>query len=89
MSHKFIGEHGKRYAQCVVCLKVLKWGERNHENRNWGHPFNHCGKPVNFITDERAHEILKGRPPRSPGNRLKGRVASRGSYSERFGARPY
>ena len=88
MSHKFIGEHGKRYAYCAVCEKVLKWGERARTSGQYNKPFEHCGKLATFITDERAHEILKGRPRRSPASRLKRTVARRGSYSERFGARP-
>lgn len=59
MSHKFFGEHGKRYAQCVVCLRVLKWGQRSRTLGSWSRPFLHCEKPVKFITDVEAREIVK------------------------------
>ena len=85
MSHKFFGVHGKRYAWCGVCLKVLKWAETNQKSGSWNHPFDHCGKAVFFVTDEKAHELLKGRPRRSAAKRMKAAVERRGSRVARFG----
>lgn len=74
MSHKFFGEHGKRYAQCVVCKKVLKWGAESRTTAVYNRPFLHCGKPVLFIRDIVAREIVEGR---KKGDRLKAIVARR------------
>jgi len=72
MSRKFLGEHGKRYAQCVVCKKVLKWGERNRTTDVYNRPFLHCGKAVVFLKDIEAREIVEGR---KKGSRMKAIIA--------------
>lgn len=72
MSHKFFGEHGKRYAQCIVCLRVLKWGTRAQTLGSYNHPFLHCGKPVRFLRDTEAREIVEGR---KKGMRMKAKLA--------------
>lgn len=74
MSRKFFGEHGKRYAQCIVCKKVLKWGERNRTLGSYERPFLHCGKPTVFLRDIEAREIVEGR---KKGRRMKGIIARR------------
>jgi len=74
VSRKFWGEHGKRYAQCRVCLRVLKWGERARTLGSWSAPFPHCGKPVKFLRDVEAREIVEGR---KKGKRMKAIIAGR------------
>lgn len=76
MSRKFFGEHGKRYAQCIVCLRVLKWGERARTLGSYNRPFLHCGKPVRFLSDIEAREIVEGK---KKGRRMKSIIAGRRS----------
>lgn len=74
MSRKFFGEHGKRYARCRVCLRVLKWGAKARTLGSYEQPFMHCGKPVLFIRDIEAREIVEGR---KKGKRMKAIIAMR------------
>lgn len=84
MSRKFFGEHGKRYAQCGVCLRVLKFGDRQRTTGSHSQPFIHCGKPTRFLKDSEAREIVEGRPFKGA-RRLVGKVASREAYVKRVG----
>lgn len=76
MSRKFFGEHGKRYAQCAVCLRVLKWGAMARTENVYNRPFLHCGKRVRFLRDIEAREIIEGR---KKGRRMKSIIAGRRS----------
>lgn len=74
MSRKFFGEHGKRYAQCIVCKRVLKWAAKNRTTDAYNRPFLHCGKAVLFLRDIEAREIVEGK---KKGRRMKGIIALR------------
>lgn len=74
MSRKFFGEHGKRYAQCRVCKKVLKFGDKQRTTGDWRQPFEHCGKRVVSLRDIEAREIVEGR---KKGRRMKSIIAGR------------